>query len=76
MRTRIMPGLMLPPGTKPLIQAVLESATGRDLDPTRVEYHNYTKPVGRGYNQTVTVRTATNLRTGEITVTETEGAIV
>lgn len=61
---------------KSLLQVVLESVSGRDLDPTRVTYSNRSEPVGKGYYQTVTVRKETNLRTGKTGIEEERGAIV
>lgn len=60
---------------KSLMQAILERATGRDLDPRQVTYSSRTQPVGLGYHQSICVETTTNLRTGDTTVTETKGGV-
>lgn len=61
---------------KSLLQAVLESWTGRDLDPRRATYTREQKPVGRGYHQAVCVTREENLRTGHVVVTRELGNIV
>lgn len=67
--TSIVPG-------KSLVQAVLERATGRDLDPVEVTYSNRSEHIGKGYYQTVITRSERNLRTGRRVATEERGAIV
>ena len=62
--------------SKSLAQTALEWATGRDLDPVRVSYSSRSEPVGKGYYQTVVVRSETNLRTKKTITTEERGAIV
>lgn len=63
---------------KPMLQSILETVTGRNLDPTRVEYSSYTTPVGsekHGMRQSILVRKETNLRTGHTITTEEKGGI-
>lgn len=56
-------------------QAVLEALTGRDLDPVEVTYNAEFVPVGRGYHQSVSVRTERNLRTNSVVVTREKGGV-
>lgn len=59
----------------PFAQAVLEALTGRDLDPVEVTYTTEQVPVGRGYHQSIHVRTERNLRTNSVTVTREKGGV-
>ncbi|TXH46238.1 MAG: hypothetical protein E6Q97_29950 [Desulfurellales bacterium] len=59
----------------PFAQAVLEALTGRDLDPVEVAYTSESVPVGRGYHQSILVRTERNLRTNSVTVTREKGGV-
>lgn len=61
---------------KPLLQAVLEQVTGRNLDPRRTTYSSEREPVGRGYHQTIYVERHENLRTGDVVITKERGNIV
>lgn len=65
----------LPAKNVPLAQAILEALTGRDLDPIEVTYTTESVHVGRGYHQSIHVRSQHNLRTGATTVERTPGGV-
>ena len=60
---------------KSIMQAILERATGRNLDPVEVTYSNRQQHVGWGYHQTIHVREERNLRTSDTVTTETKGGV-
>lgn len=59
----------------PLVQAILETLTGRNLDPVEVTYTTESVHVGHGYHQSIHVRSQRNLRSGVTTVDRTKGGV-